>query len=129
MPDDELHQWKPLLEDLAQRRDRAVAMGGPDQVARQRSMGKMPIRERLVLLLDPGTFVEYGLLADSMDHELTRTKGYLAADGMVSGVGEIEGRRVAICAYDFTVLAGSMGLIGEQKTARMREVALRQRIP
>ncbi len=129
MPDDELHQWKPLLEDLAQRRDRAVAMGGPDQVARQRSMGKMPIRERLVLLLDPGTFVEYGLLADSMDHELTRTKGYLAADGMVSGVGEIEGRRVAICAYDFTVLAGSMGLIGEQKTARMRDVALRQRIP
>jgi acetyl-CoA carboxylase carboxyltransferase component len=44
-------------------------------------------------------------------------------------VGEIDGRRVAICSYDFTVLAGSMGAIGEHKTARMRELAIRQRIP
>src|SRR5438132_11098334 len=48
---------------------------------------------------------------------------------MVAGVGQIDGRRVAICAYDFTVLAGSMGAVGEHKTARMRELALRQRIP
>src|SRR5438067_13617342 len=56
-------------------------------------------------------------------------KGYLAADGMVSGIGEIDGRRVAVCAYDFTVMAGSMGAIGEDKTSRMRALAVRQRIP
>jgi len=104
-------------------------MGGSERIERQRSMGKMPVRERLDLLLDPGSFVEYGMLADSMDPVLREQKGYLAADGMVAGVGLIDGRRVAVCAYDFTVMAGSMGGVGEHKTARMRELALRQRIP
>jgi methylmalonyl-CoA decarboxylase subunit alpha len=125
----ELHDWKPLVDDLLSRRDRALGMGGPEQIERQRSLGKTPVRERLDVLLDPGSFVEYGLLADSMDRELQETRGYLAADGMVAGIGRIDGRNVAICAYDFTVLAGSMGLIGETKTSRMRELALRFRIP
>ena len=130
MPDaPELHDWKPLVEDLQQRRDRAYGMGGPERIERQRSLGKTPVRERIDQLLDPGSFVEYGLLADSMDPGLQADKGYLAADGMVAGVGHIDGRRVAICAYDFTVMAGSMGAVGEHKTARMRELALRQRIP
>src|SRR2546421_3706813 len=126
----ELHDWKPFLEDLAVRRERAYGMGGPDRVERQRSLGKLPVRERLDLLLDPGTFVEYGLLADHMDPGLTAA-GYdhLAADGMVAGIGEIDGRRVGIMAYDFTVMGGSMGAVGERKTARMREMALRWRIP
>ena len=104
-------------------------MGGPERIERQRALGKRPVRERIDDLLDPGTFVEYGLLADSMDPGLQADKGYLAADGMVAGIGEIDGRRVAVCAYDFTVMAGSMGAVGEHKTARMRELALRQRIP
>src|ERR1700687_15195 len=104
-------------------------MGGPKLVERQRSQNKLPVRERIDLLLDPGTFVEFAQLADSMDPVLTAERGYLAADGMVAGIGRIDGRRVAICAYDFTVLAGSMGAIGETKTGRMRELALRQRIP
>jgi acetyl-CoA carboxylase carboxyltransferase component len=126
----ELHDWKPLVEDLRQRREQALAMGGPERVERQRSMGKLAVRDRVELLVDPGTFVEYGLLADHMDPGLTAS-GYdhLAADGMVAGVAEIDGRRVAICAYDFTVMGGSMGTVGERKTARMRELALRWRIP
>jgi acetyl-CoA carboxylase carboxyltransferase component len=129
MTEPNLHDWDPLVDDLRQRRERAVAMGGEEQVARQRGMGKLAVRQRLDLLLDPGSFVEYGMLADSMDPLLDQQRGYLAADGMVAGVGTVEGRRVAICAYDFTVLAGSMGAVGEQKTTRMRELALRQRIP
>jgi acetyl-CoA carboxylase carboxyltransferase component len=125
----DLYDWKPLVADLQTRKERAEGMGGPDLVARQRSLGKLPVRERLDLLLDPGSFVEFGMLADSMDPTLHASKGYLAADGMVAGIGTIDGRRVAICAYDFTVLAGSMGIVGEQKTSRMRELAMRQRIP
>jgi acetyl-CoA carboxylase carboxyltransferase component len=126
----ELHDWKPLVEDLHTRRERAYGMGGPERIERQRSMGKMPVRERVDELLDPGTFVEYGLLADHMDPALTASgKEHLAADGMVAGIGEIDGRRVAVMAYDFTVMGGSMGAVGERKTARMREVALRWRIP
>src|SRR6185437_8792200 len=59
----ELHNWKPLLEDLGQRRQRALEMGGAQQVERQRSLGKTPVRERLDMLLDPGSWVEYGQLA------------------------------------------------------------------
>jgi acetyl-CoA carboxylase carboxyltransferase component len=130
MDEPELHDWKPLIEDLAVRRERAHAMGGPDRVERQRSLGKLPVRERLDLLLDPGTFVEYALLADHMDPALTEAgRDHLAADGMVAGVGEIDGRPVAVMAYDFTVMGGSMGAVGERKTARMRELALRWRIP
>jgi len=126
----ELHDWKPLVEDLAQRRERAHGMGGTERIERQRSMSKQPVRERVDELLDPGTFVEYGLLADHMDPGLTAA-GYdhLAADGMVAGIGEIDGRRVGLMAYDFTVMGGSMGAVGERKTARMRELALRWRIP
>ena len=88
-------------------------MGGEKFVERQRSLGKLTVRERLDLLLDPGTWVEYGLLADHMDAGLGDR--YLAADGAVTGIGEIDGRTVAVAAYDFTVMAGSMGAVGENK--------------
>ncbi|CAN5573670.1 acyl-CoA carboxylase subunit beta [soil metagenome] len=130
MADDkpDLHDWKPLIDDLAGRRARALEMGGAERVERQRSLGKLAVRERIDELFDPGTFTEFGQLADSMDPGLA-DKGYLAADGCITGVGEIDGRRVALCAYDFTVMAGSMGAVNEHKTARMRELVLRQRIP
>jgi acetyl-CoA carboxylase carboxyltransferase component len=124
---DDLHDWGPLVGDLKARKDRALGMGGPDLVERQHSFGKLTVRERLDRLLDPGTWVEYGLLADHMDAGIGDR--YLAADGAVTGVGKIDGRAVAIAAYDFTVMAGSMGAVGESKIARMREHALRQRIP
>ncbi|MCU1455656.1 MAG: acyl-CoA carboxylase subunit beta [Acidimicrobiales bacterium] len=123
-----LHDWTPLVDDLAGRRQRALGMGGPERVERQRSMSKWPVRERVEQLFDPGTFVELGQLADSMDPGLA-DKGYLAADGAITGIGEIDGRRVAVIAYDFTVMAGSMGQVNESKAARARELALRQRIP
>ena len=123
----DVHDWGPLVGDLKARRDRALEMGGPERVERQHSLGKLTVRERLDLLLDPGTWVEYALLADHMDAGLGDR--YLAADGVVTGVGEIDGRPVAIGAYDFTVMAGSMGQVGEHKMARLRELAVRQRIP
>ena len=121
------HDWGPLVEDLAARRARALEMGGDERVERQRSLGKLTVRERLDLLVDSGTWVEYGMLADSMDAAYAGR--YMAADGVVTGIGEIDGRRVAVAAYDFTVLAGSMGRVGEQKVRRMRQAALRQRMP
>jgi acetyl-CoA carboxylase carboxyltransferase component len=124
---DERHDWGPLVGDLAKRKERALEMGGDKFVERQRSLGKLTVRERLELLVDPGTWVEYGLLADHMDANLADR--YLAADGAITGIGEIDGRTVAIAAYDFTVMAGSMGAVGENKIARMRAHAVRQRIP
>lgn len=114
--------------DLARRREEALRMGGEEQVARQRERGKLTVRERIDLLFDPGTFVESGLLAEAV--ETTQSQGKRTpADGCVTGVGEIDGRRVAVVAYDFTVLAGSIGTHGERKAARTRELAVRHRIP
>jgi acetyl-CoA carboxylase carboxyltransferase component len=119
--------WDDRTTELADRRARNLAGGGPERAERQHEQGKLTVRERLDLLCDPGSFVEMGLLADHMDPSLGDR--HLAADGVVTGVGAVDGRRVAVAAYDFTVMGGSMGGVGEQKVARMRELALRQRIP
>ena len=125
----DLYDWQPLVDDLERRQAQALAMGGDQQVERQRSMGKLPVRERLDLLLDPGSFVEFGQLADSMDPVLQAQRGYLAADGMVAGIGvdrRPAGRRLRLRLHG----AGRLdGRHRRDKTARIRELALRQRIP
>src|SRR5438309_9188381 len=106
-------------------------MGGPEKIAKQKSRGKLTVRERIDLLFDGGTFVEFGLLAQQqavrggeVDADGT------PADGVVTGHGLVDGRQVWVIAYDFTVMAGSMGAVGEQfKAARVRELALRYRKP
>ncbi|MGZ4664276.1 MAG: acyl-CoA carboxylase subunit beta [Frankiaceae bacterium] len=113
---------------LEERRADALGMGGPDLVDRQHAAGKLTVRERLDRLFDAGTFVEYGLLAEAVktpQSEGRRTP----ADGCVTGVGKIDGRDVSVIAYDFTVLAGSMGQHGERKAARTREMAVRRGTP
>ena len=92
----DVHDWGPLVGDLAARRERALEMGGADRVVRQRELGKLTVRERLDLLLDPGTWVEYSLLADHMDAGIGDR--YLAADGAITGVGEIADERSPVVA-------------------------------
>jgi acetyl-CoA carboxylase carboxyltransferase component len=100
-------------------------MGGEEKIARQHEKGKLTARERIDLLFDAGTFVEFGLLAQSRDGSDSAP-----ADGVVTGHGDVDGRQVWVIAYDFTVMAGSMGAVGEQfKAARVRELALRYRKP
>ncbi len=97
--------------------------GGADKVARQHDRGKLTARERVEKLVDPGTFFEIGTLASEW-HE-----PWVAADGVVAGYGKVDGRICCIAAYDFTVLGGSIGPMGERKVTRLREWALRQRVP
>ena len=113
---------------LDERRAEALGMGGAELVNRQHAAGKLTVRERLELLFDAGTFVESGLFAEAIktpQSEGRRTP----ADGCVTGVGKIDGRNVSVIAYDFTVLAGSMGQHGERKAARAREMAVRRGTP
>jgi len=100
-------------------------MGGEEKIAQQHERGKLTARERIDLLFDPGTFVELGLLAHARDGS-----DNTPADGVVTGHGNVDGRQVWVIAYDFTVMAGSMGAVGEQfKATRVRELALRYRKP
>jgi acetyl-CoA carboxylase carboxyltransferase component len=122
---------KERVEELARLRADKEQMGGPERVERQRSRGKLDARARLKLLFDPGTFEEYGLLAAAngnlpAEEDASRKT---PADGVITGVGEIDGRPVAAAIYDFTVFGGSIGEIGERKVTRLREIALRDRIP
>jgi methylmalonyl-CoA decarboxylase subunit alpha len=119
---------REVAEDLTARRTDALAMGGEQLVARQHGLGKLTVRERLDLLFDQGTFVEAGLLAQAADTPQTQGRRTWA-DGVVTGTGEIDGRKAAVIAYDFTVLAGSMGMHGERKAARARELAVRHGHP
>ncbi|MBI4570166.1 MAG: acyl-CoA carboxylase subunit beta [Planctomycetes bacterium] len=114
------------LERLEKARAEALEMGGPEKVERQRSKGKLTVRERLALLFDSGRYEEMGLLARAPGvREGIRT----AADGVVTAFGDVGGRPAAVAAYDFTVFGGSMGIVGERKVKRMRELALRRRVP
>jgi acetyl-CoA carboxylase carboxyltransferase component len=124
-------EYSAKISELEARREKNLAMGGKEKIAKQHSRGKLTVRERLDLLFDKGTFVEFGLLAQQQavrggepDADAT------PADGVVTGHGQVEGRQVWVIAYDFTVMAGSMGAVGEQfKAARVRERALRYRKP
>ncbi len=120
---------RPLSEDLAQRRAAIRLGGGEEKIAAQHAAQKLTARERLALLYDEGTFVELG--AHGRPHFSQRAmEGREApADGVVTGYGKVAGRLVATVAYDFTVMAGSMGMTGELKVTRLRELALSKRIP
>jgi acetyl-CoA carboxylase carboxyltransferase component len=118
-------EFGSMIEELRARRKKNLAMGGEDKIARQHERGKLTVRERLELLFDKGSFVELGLLAQNRDGSDTAP-----ADGVVTGHGHVDGREVWVIAYDFTVMAGSMGAVGEQfKAARVRELAARYRKP
>jgi len=120
---------RPLVEELHERREKALLGGGEEKVARQHEQDKLTARERLALLIDAGTFTELGIHARPHFSARAMDGKEAAADGVITGYGHVDGRMVAVCAYDFTVMAGSMGMTGELKVGRLRELALTKRMP
>ena len=120
---------RPLVEDLHARRERAKLGGGQEKIERQHAADKLTARERLDLLIDAGTFTELGIHARPHFSQKAMEGKDAPADGVVTGYGKVDGRMVAVCAYDFTVMAGAMGMTGELKVTRLRELALQKRIP
>jgi methylmalonyl-CoA decarboxylase subunit alpha len=117
------------VEELNKKKDEYRQMGGTERIERQHSQDKLTVRERLELLFDENTFHEHGLLAHHQSQSPAMQGKNTPADGVITGIGEINGRKVGVIAYDFTVMAGSIGMVGEIKAGRMRELALRERIP
>jgi acetyl-CoA carboxylase carboxyltransferase component len=120
---------RPLVEDLHARREQIKLGGGEEKIARQHAAEKLTARERLALLIDEGTFTELGIHGRPHFAQRAMEGKEAPADGVITGYGKVEGRLVAVCAYDFTVMAGSMGMTGELKVGRLRELALTKRIP
>src|SRR5438105_5271147 len=120
---------RALAEDLRERRERIKLGGGPEKVAAQHAQEKLTARERLALLIDEGTFVELGIHGRPHFSQRAMDGREAPADGVITGYGKVNGRLAAVAAYDFTVMAGSMGMTGELKVTRLRELALSKRIP
>lgn len=118
--------WQKLLKELAERTERAEAMGGPDKVLRQQQRGRLTARERIAALCDAGSFVEYGALAGGNNPS---GEPPLAGDGLVGGIGRVDRRSVVVMAEDFTVKGGSIGHANAAKRARLVRLSLEQLIP
>jgi acetyl-CoA carboxylase carboxyltransferase component len=120
---------RPLVEDLRARRTKIELGGGEEKIAKQHEQGKLTARERIGLLVEEGTFVELGIHGRPHSTQRAMEGVEAPADGVITGYGKVDGRLTAVCAYDFTVMAGSMGMTGEFKVTRLRELALKERMP
>jgi acetyl-CoA carboxylase carboxyltransferase component len=115
------------VAELEAERTRIAQMGGPDKVQKQHERGKLTARERLARFYDGGKYFELGMHGTQMGG--TNPSDKPPADAVICGYGEVAGRMVAAVAYDFTVKGGSIGMVGETKVTRLRELALRTRMP
>ena len=115
-----------VLQELARRRAKALAMGGAERLAARHSSGILNARERLDYLLDSGTFVESGLFATSYRAEV---RDKTPADAKVTGYGTIQGRPVAIVSNDFTVLGASSSVVNGKKIKHVKQVANESGMP
>lgn len=102
------------LDELRKRTEHALAMGGPEKLAKRRAKGLLNARERLDALLDADTFIKSGMHARSFRKEVAERT---PADGKVAGYGRIDGREVAVVSNDFTVLGASSSAINGKKFA------------
>lgn len=99
----------------------ALEMGGPQAVDRHRASGRLPVRERIALLLDEGSWFETGALAQPE----RRTGKKVPGDGVVTGFGRVDGRTVGLIGVDATVLAGTTAPVSMRKQGRLIEQAQR----
>ena len=125
------------LTRLRERQERRLDAARPEAVARRHARGQRTARDNLADLLDEGSLVEYGGLAVAAQRARRTEEELIAttpADGIVTGIGRVTtapgtSPRVAVLAYDYTVLAGTQGYLNHKKTDRMLEIAEQQRLP
>src|SRR3954467_4831560 len=111
------------VRELAEREKQAELGGGAERVEKQHAAGKLTARERLELLLDPGSFIEIDRLVTSqLPGDASRRA---VGDGVVVGSGEIAGRPVCVFAQDFTVYGGSLGMAHASKIVKVMDLALK----
>ncbi|MDA3648484.1 acyl-CoA carboxylase subunit beta [Saccharopolyspora indica] len=125
----DIHTTAGKLADLYRRNDEAVHAGSERAVAKQHAKGKYTARERIDLLLDPGSFVELDEHARhrSTNFGLDANRPY--GDGVVTGYGTVDGRKVCVFSQDFTVFGGSLGEVFGEKIVKVMDLALKTGCP
>jgi len=117
------------IEELRERSQLIEQGGGKEKIEKQHKSGKLTARERLELLLDKGSFVELNKFAKHRCTFFGLDKMDLPADGVITGIGTIDGRQVAVFAQDFTVQGGSLGEMHAKKIMFLQDMAMNLGIP
>jgi propionyl-CoA carboxylase beta chain len=118
-----------LVKELNARRAQAALGGGQDKIDKRHAKGQLTARERLVELFDPDTFIEFGMHAQHACHSFGMEDKAMPADGVVTGIGYVDGRPVAAYSHDFTVGGGALGRIHAKKVCDLMEYAMKAGIP
>jgi propionyl-CoA carboxylase beta chain len=118
-----------VREELRRRNQAAESGGGEDRVARQHASGRKTARERISLLLDPGSFEEIDRLVVHRCHDFGMETRKIPGDGVVTGYGRIDGRQVFVFSQDFTVFGGSLSEAYAAKICKLLDLALKTGFP
>ncbi len=118
-----------LLEDVKKKREESILGGGKERIERQKSKGKLWVRDRIERLLDTGSFEELQWMRTHRGKHFGLDKVKYYGDGVVVGYGRINGRLVYIYAQDFTVMGGSIGESHADKIVRTIEMAIQSGVP
>ncbi|MEW6523370.1 MAG: carboxyl transferase domain-containing protein [Bacillota bacterium] len=117
------------LQDLEERRRKVQLGGGSSRIEKQHASGKMTARERIEALLDPGSFVELDAFTQHRSREFGMDKVEAPGEGVVTGYGMVNGRRVCVASQDFTVIGGSLGEMHAQKICKTMDLARKAGVP
>src|SRR5215813_11144974 len=117
------------FDELARRHAEAELGGGEDRIRRQHKAGKKTARERLDLLLDPGSFIEIDKFVVHQSHDFGMDEQKVPGDGVVTGSGRIHGRPVFVFAQDFTVFGGSLSEAYARKICKIMDLAMKTGTP
>ena len=120
---------KPVLDKLEARRAEARLGGGEKRVRAQHERGKLTARERIELLLDPESFEEFDMFVEHRCADFGMEKARVPGDGVVTGWGTVNGRKVFVFAKDFTVFGGSLSGAHAGKIMKVQDMALKMRAP
>lgn len=117
------------LQKLKERREKAALGGGEERIKAQHEKGKLTARERLNMLLDPGSFEEYDMFAEHQCHDFDMHKSVYPGDGVITGCGAIDGKQVFVFAQDFTVVGGSLSKTHADKICKIMDMAMKVGAP
>jgi propionyl-CoA carboxylase beta chain len=118
-----------IISALEEKREQARQGGGPQRIAAQHKKGKLTARERLEVLLDPGSFEEYDMFVTHRATDFDMDKTVIPGDGVVTGWGTINGRRTYVFSQDFTVFGGSLSETHAQKICKIMDLAVQNGAP
>jgi propionyl-CoA carboxylase beta chain len=117
------------LDLLNERSEQALEGGGADRLRRQHEKGKLGARERIDLLLDPGSFVEIDRFVEHRSTNFGLENKRIPGDGVVTGHGTIEGRAVNVFSQDFTVFGGSLSEAHAEKLCKLLDLSMASGVP